>query len=79
MFRERERVSPDDIIESQAVLVSHYMIETGIDVNDDYPCAKILAFRDCCMKTGHWKTKENETETSITDNRGKGGLGLNGR
>lgn len=53
------------------MLVANYMVETGIDVTEDYPSAKLMAFRYLMVKSGHWKTKNDEDGVNFNNNSGR--------
>ncbi len=45
------------------------MKHTGQEVNQDYPSAKIQAFKELCMDEGDYKLKEDDK-----DNNNQGGF-----
>ncbi len=42
----------------EALWAYRYMQETGVEVNEHFPSAKIQAFKTLCVKDGKYKMKE---------------------
>ena len=70
IVKRDNQVTPDMMLEIEALWVYRYMKHTGQEVGKDYPSAKIQAFKELCLKEGDYKMKTEEESTGNSKGRG---------
>lgn len=64
------------LIEAEALWVYRYMKNTGQEVNDDYPSAKITAFKKLCFDEGDYKMKDDKQKNKDRNKKRMNDRGL---